>query len=125
MRKAGKSPKAKSVVVAASAMRCGAGKLTRGIKLPNKSAVRRSNRLASGRPRRQVITRWVAGSAAPLSRAEYHLLPSGLPDESDEDEMHYGASKTPMKESILREGDDVMFASSLRSPPLVHCGVSM
>ena len=125
MRKAGKSPKAKSVVVAASPMRCGAGKLTRGIKLPNKSAVRRSTRLASGRPRRQVITRWVAGSAAPLSRAEYHLLPSGLADESDEDEMHYGASKTPMKESILREGDDVMFASSLRSPPLVHCGVSM
>ena len=123
MRKAGKSPKAK--VAAASPMRCGAGKLTRGIKLPNKSAVRRSTRLASGRPRRQVITRWVAGSAAPLSRAEYHLLPSGLPDESDEDEMHYGASKTPMKESILREGDDVTFASSLRSPPLVHCGVSM
>ena len=125
MRKAGigKSPK-KATVVAASPMRCGAGKLTRGIKLPNKSAVRRSSRLASGRPRRQVLNRWVAGSAAPLSRADYHLLPSGV-DESDEDEMHYGASKTPMKESILRDGDDVMFASSLRSPPLVQCGISM
>mmetsp|Transcript_45853 Transcript_45853/g.120239 ORF Transcript_45853/g.120239 Transcript_45853/m.120239 type:complete len:136 (+) Transcript_45853:50-457(+) len=85
---------------------------------------RRSARLSHGDSSRQVVNRWVAGQGAELTGSEYMQLP--VCDDDDEDEqnqLEFASSGTPAKE-VLIGGIDCLFSHNVRSPALVHCGIT-
>lgn len=100
---------------ASPAGRTAAGRLLRGTKLAingiNKAPSRHSSRLALGRSCRQVMTKWVAGSAAALRGTEYLPLST---EGDDEGELAYGATGTPVKAKLV-DGESLCWAGA-RSP---------